>query len=157
MKQDDEMAGVLNEIKDAAPKWVLMQLFDDKCNACPLSFCVFIEIRMHVVPTGSRQSVPASLALSLKEIYEYESTPQHSKKLRHTLGFADAGVALPHFFQFQRSSMMTTVVAARIPTATSRRFRTIFSFGPLLSTLLLSTARQFSASAYNMPKDKINK
>ena len=51
----------------------------------PLSFCVFIEIRMHVVPTGSRQSVPASLALSLKEIYEYESTPQHSKKLRHTL------------------------------------------------------------------------
>ena len=43
MKQDDEMAGVLNEIKDAAPKWVLMQLFDDKCNASS-----FIFLRFHV-------------------------------------------------------------------------------------------------------------
>ena len=94
---------------------------------------LFLSIRFRVL---KEKSVPAPVAVLALQPPILASSPHH---------------------HFPVSTMTTAVTASsRIPTTTSRRFRTIFSFG--LSTLLLSTARQqFSASAYNMPKDKINK
>ena len=85
------------------------------------------------------------LTVHLCSLPSYPAASQHRNAVR-----ADADAT---------SQLLTTMDCHPPFAAAARRHpRSILLFGPFLSIILLSsTAKYFSASAYNMPKDKIKK